>query len=135
MQLTLQPPAPLGLYRHTKHSPEAPLCFQPSLICSWGAPWGHRDANRILCHCWSLSPLGSMGFLLALGHPGLALVLGAQTGLLPPAGQGGSRAAALLYLGLSTMARSCSLARWELGRLRCCWSCTAATQEDLPAVL
>lgn len=50
---------------------------QCSLCYSWRAPWGHReplwghrDPNRILCPCWSLFPLGSMGFPLALGHSG-----------------------------------------------------------------
>lgn len=68
---------------HSNHSSEAPFCFQPSLICSWGTPWGHRDPNRIPCHRWSLSPLGAVGFLLTLGHPCLALavVVGTQTGL------------------------------------------------------
>lgn len=38
---------------------------------------------------------------------------------------------ALVYPGLSALARVCSLARREQGRLRCCWSCTAAPKSIL----
>lgn len=70
--------------------------------------------------------MGAVTFPLALGDPGLALavVVAIQTGL--QLGWVAPVLFALVYPGLSAMARVCSLARWEQGRLRCCWSCTAA---------
>lgn len=96
-----------------------------------GSTMGAQGPQQNPVSSLDLSPLGSMGFPLALGHPGLALavVVGTQTGV------GGSSAAALVCPGLSSVARVCSQTWWEHGRLRCCWSCTAAAQEHLPAVL
>lgn len=126
--LMLQPPAHQHPSVRNNHSSDAPFCFQPNLICSWGAPWGHRDPNRFPGHRWSLSPLGAMGFPLPLATlPWLWVwCWGHRQGSCLQLGWVGPVLLALVYPGLSAMARVCSLARCEQGRLRCCWSCAAA---------